>query len=74
MKKEEFLDEVNKLVDECPKIWRRGQSVFNVVEALYGETVRDVQFIDRIDCFYKDENIDQFLDAVWKRIKNKEEK
>lgn len=69
MTKEEFLDNINKLVDECPRIWRRGQSVFNVVEALYGEIAREIQFINKVDCFYEDENIDKFLDIVWEKIK-----
>lgn len=72
MTKEEFLDNINNLVDECPRIWRRGLSVFNVVEALYGKIAKEVQLIDKVDCFYEDGNIDEFLDCVWKRLKNQD--
>ena len=50
----DFITEIWSNVDNCPKSWRKGQKVFNVIEELYGNVARDVQFIDNVDCFYDD--------------------
>lgn len=71
MTKEEFLLDVQAKVSDTPREWRLGQAIFNVVDAFYG-VARDVQFIDKIDCFYDDGLIDQFLEAAWNRVKEKE--
>lgn len=64
---DEFVSDVMNLVKECPKNWRKGQSVFNVIDQKYG-VARSVQFIDHIDCFYNDDNIEPFLAAAYKCI------
>ena len=64
----EFISDVMTLIQECPKCWRTGQSIFNVVDSKYG-VARDVQFIDGIDCFYNDEEIEPFLIDAYKRLK-----
>ena len=64
----EFLTDIMNLVQECPKCWRKGQSVFNIIDSKY-HVARDVQFIDNIDCFYNDEQIEPFLIAAYKRLK-----
>ena len=51
----------------CPPYIRRGQAVFNATEEIYGEIAREVQFNDRIDCFYDDSQIEAFLDAAYQR-------
>lgn len=51
-----------------PKNWRKGQFVFNRVEELFGDVARKVQFIDRVDCFYIDSEIDAFLSRVLIRL------
>lgn len=53
---------------QIPTHWRHGQFVFNRVEELFGGIAREVQFMDRIDCFYDDTKIDRFLDAVLLRL------
>ena len=65
----EFAMDVLELIEECPKDWRSGQSIFNIVDSKYG-IARDVQFIDGIDCFYDDNQIDAFLNSAYKRLKN----
>lgn len=69
---EEFTKGVWDAVKECPKSWRKGQAVFNVVENLYGAVAREVQMFDGVDCFYDDYLINNFLWAVWQRIKPEE--
>lgn len=73
MKYEIFTISILKMAQECPKEWRLGQSVFNVVEAFYDTVAREVQFQDGIDCFYDDTKIEDFLKAAYKRIFKKEE-
>ena len=48
---------------EFPKNWREGQKVFNYVDQVFG-IARIIQFKYVIDCFYKDDNIDDFLDKA----------
>lgn len=45
---------------EFPKNWREGQKVFNYVDQVFG-IARYIQFNKGIDCFYKDDAIDDFL-------------
>jgi hypothetical protein len=49
-----------------PSFIRCGQAVFNTTEKIYG-VAREVQFNDRIDCFYDDSQIEAFLDAAYQR-------
>ena len=53
--------------EEKPHGWRDGQMVFNYMDEMYGVS-RDVQFNDKVDCFYNDGKIDEFLECCRKRI------
>ena len=66
----DFITEIWSNVDIRPKEWRKGQKVFNVIDRLYGNVARDVQFIDGVDCFYddSDETISLFIDKCWIRF------
>ena len=68
MTHEEFIVNLWNEVEKCPRHWRLGQKVFNVCEDLYGQHARKVQFIDGVDCFYNDQKVDEFIEAVWERI------
>ena len=61
---EMFKATVNSLAEQSPKCWRKGQSVFNIVDKIFG-VARDVQFLDGIDCFYVDDKIDDFMKAAY---------
>ena len=52
---------------EKPSHWREGQFVFNTIDRLYG-VARTVQFDDRIDCFYDNSKIYQFINACYNRL------
>ena len=58
---EELKKEISKI--EFPKNWRKGQSVFNYIDNVYG-IARTIQFKYGIDCFYNDDNIDEFLNKA----------
>lgn len=58
---EELKKEISEI--EFPKNWRKGQSVFNYIDYVYG-VARNIQFEYRIDCFYNDKYIDDFLDKA----------
>jgi hypothetical protein len=60
--------EVLKAMRNKPKEWRNGQFVFNYIDENYAPIARQVQFLDGIDCFYRDDMIDDFIDACALRI------
>ena len=64
----EFAQGIMDLVEECPKNWRKGQSVFNIVDTCYG-LARTVQFGYGIDCFYDDNQIEEFLQKSYDVLK-----
>jgi hypothetical protein len=70
--KEKFLKDVWDKVAGCPKDWRLGQSVFNIVNSEYG-VAREVKDEDGIDCFYDNGYIDMFLEKAWIRYKQRKE-
>lgn len=55
-----------------PKSWREGQFVFNIVDKLYG-VARVAQFQYRVDCFYNDDKIDEFLEVCAKILTESQE-
>lgn len=69
MTKEELKNIVMSAMDTMkPKGWRKGQFVFNFIDANYG-VARAVQFEDRVDCFFRDDKIDDFIEKCALRIK-----
>ena len=58
---EELKKEISEI--EFPKNWRKGQSVFNYIDNVYG-VARTIQFKYGIDCFYNDNNIEEFLNKA----------
>ena len=48
--------------------WRKGQSVFNYIDHTYN-VARTVQYIDNIDCFYNDDNIDEFIEKAYNHVR-----
>ena len=63
------LEELKKEIYSVPQppYWREGQFVFNYIDQIYS-VARDVQFKDNVDCFYRDDKIDEFLKCVIKRL------
>lgn len=80
LSREELLAKIQP--SKRPEHLRKGQYIFNWIDAnyqypVYGDLfneeahssiAREVQFIDKIDCFYDDSKIDEFLDACLRRI------
>lgn len=65
---------VQELKDEVysyskPEEWRDGQFVFNAIDQLYG-VARILQFNYGIDCFYDDDNIEEFFIRATEVINN----
>ena len=67
LSKTEFELPIWNEVNKRPTFIRRGQAVFNATEEIYGGIAREVQFNDRIDCFYDDSQIEVFLEAAYQR-------
>lgn len=70
---EELKNEVMTEAQNRPHYIRLGQFVFNYIDSVYG-VARQVQFDDKVDCFYLDKNIDEFLKCSLKRINEKKTK
>lgn len=70
MKLEDFRTEVLSALESKPEKWRKGQFVFNYIDATYG-VARYVQFVEGIDCFYDDKQIDKFITRSFEEIKNR---
>lgn len=64
----DFKNEIARVIENRPKSWRKGQAVFNYIESKYG-VARSVQFEYGIDCFYRDDQIEEFLQKAYERIK-----
>lgn len=64
----DFKNEIARVIENRPKSWRKGQAVFNYIESKYG-VARSVLFEDGIDCFYRDDQIEEFLQKAYERIK-----
>lgn len=70
---EELKNEVMTEAQNRPPYIRLGQFVFNYIDSVYG-VARQVQFDDKVDCFYLDKNIDEFLECSLERINEKKTK
>lgn len=71
MTKEQLKEIVFNAMDTMkPKDWRKGQFVFNYIDANY-DVARAVQFEDKVDCFFRDDKIDEFIEKCAKRMSNK---
>lgn len=69
MTKDKLKEEVYSAMINKPDRWREGQFVFNYIEAKYSsEITRGVQFEDKVDCFYEDSEIDDFIEKCSDRI------
>lgn len=64
---EEFKADIGKTIETYPSNWRKGQKVFNFIDEKY-HVARKVQFIDKIDCFYDDSQIEEFINACYKSL------
>ena len=64
---EVFKADVFKNIKNLPDNWRKGQKVFNYIESKY-KIARIVQFDCGIDCFYRDDLIDKFLEKAYELL------
>lgn len=61
MTAEELKQEIYDWIPNKSKNWREGQAVFNYVDKVYG-VARIAQFKHGVDCFYWDDNTDEFIE------------
>jgi len=61
---EEFHKFIMDEIKNCPENWRKGQSVFNIVDKCFG-VAREVQFTHNVDCFYNDNAIPEFIKKAY---------
>lgn len=65
---DQFRKHIFYHIRKFPKEWRKGQKVFNYIDAKYG-VARFIQYSDDVDCFYNDNNIDEFIKLAYKYVK-----
>ena len=68
MTRKELAEEVFREATKRPSYIRFGQFVFNYLHGKYPIVVEKVQFDDMVDCFYRDDMIEEFIDKVYERI------
>lgn len=66
MTKEQFVQDIKSAAEQRPSHIRYGQAVFNYIDDKY-KIARIVQYVDKIDCFYNDNKVDEFIEACWKQ-------
>lgn len=64
MTKEQFKQDILKGIEALPPEWRYGQKVFNLLDRI--GIARTVQ--PYVDCFYRDDLVDQFIDKAYEII------
>lgn len=68
MTREELSEEVFREAANRPSYIRFGQFVFNYLHRQYPLVVDKVQFEDMVDCFYRDDMVEEFIDKVYERV------
>lgn len=64
---EEFKEDVLNGIKTLPNNWRKGQKVFNYIDSKY-HVARTVQFDYGVDCFYRDDLINKFIETAYKLL------
>ena len=64
---EEFREDVLNGIKAFPNNWRKGQKVFNYIDSKY-RVARKVQFDYGVDCFYRDDLSDKFIETSYKLL------
>lgn len=64
----EFKVDVFKEIEKMPPKWRKGQKVFNYINYKYPNIAEDVRFKHHVDCFYRDDLIDEFMEIAYKLL------
>lgn len=65
----EFREEVQNVIDNRPSYIRMGQAVFNYIDESYG-VARTLQFELGIDCFYRDDLIEEFVQKSYEILRD----
>lgn len=64
---EEFREDVLNGIKAFQNNQRKGQKVFNYIDSKY-RVARKVQFNYGVDCFYRDDLIDKFIETSYKLL------
>ena len=71
MTKEEFYKDVMTGIEKLPAEWRKGQKVFNYIDANY-HVARTLQFEKGVDCFHRDDKIEEFINCAYDLLEDKQ--
>lgn len=70
MTREEFINDIKSAAEVRRKEIRYGQSVFNYIDSKYGVARTAVNEF-KVDCFYNDSSVDDFIDNCWSIIERR---
>lgn len=71
MTKEEFLNEVELIIQNRPEWSRKGQAVFHYIEQKYG-VATVAKFSHGKDCYYEDKYIKDFVECCWQLLNERQ--
>ena len=66
---EEFKNECLLIAEKRLPCLRKGQAIFNYVDEKYG-VANEAQYVHKIDCYYLDEKIDEFIKCTYNILKD----
>ena len=69
---EEFENEVKTAINNRSPYLRPGQAAYNYVYDKFGDIATKSQYKYGIDCYYKDEIIDDFIKKCYEILSNNE--
>lgn len=67
-----FKNFIARELKKKPKEWRDGQFIFNFLDILIPGLSRELQYVKKVDCFYLDSEIPEFLNAAVDLMEEKE--
>lgn len=70
---QEYKNECLAVAENRSHYLRKGQAIFNYVDEKYG-VAREAQFVHKIDCFYLDEKIEEFIKCTYSILQDLNDK
>lgn len=66
---QEYKNECLIVAENRSRFLRKGQAIFNYVDENYG-IAREAQIVHKIDCYYFDEKIEEFIQCTYNILKD----
>lgn len=67
---QEYKNECLAVAENRSQYLRKGQAIFNYVDEKYGDVAREAHHEHGIDCYYRDDKIDDFITCTYNILKD----